>query len=57
MSESPYLYDVTLAISMRRYWNASLDVPVLVDSGQLVRALRALTPVLEKLAESYQGKY
>ncbi len=58
MSESPYVLDADSASFQALVVDGSRQVPVLVDFwAEWCAPCRALTPILEKLADEFQGRF
>ncbi|MEX2474103.1 thioredoxin [Marinobacter sp.] len=58
MSQSPYIFDANMENFQQNVMEASSTTPVLVDVwAEWCAPCKQLTPVLEKLADDYQGAF
>ena len=58
MSNSPYIFDATMENFQQKVMEASASTPVLVDVwAEWCAPCKQLMPLLEKLAEDYQGAF
>lgn len=58
MSNSPYIFDATMENFQQKVMEASASTPILVDVwAEWCAPCKQLMPLLEKLAEDYQGAF